>query len=100
MGKDKHQLAWNSGVYTSAVAKKHLLITKEYQCNICKLSTWNDKAIPLEIDHINGNSSDNSEQNLRLLCPNCHAQTSTYKARNKGNGRHYRKLRYHEGKSF
>jgi hypothetical protein len=40
------------------------------------------RPIPLELDHIDGHHWNNSLDNLRLLCPNCHAQTPTYKARN------------------
>lgn len=43
--------------------------------------------IPLEIDHIDGNSENNSEENLRLICPNCHSLTATYKGANRGKGR-------------
>lgn len=43
--------------------------------------------IPLEIDHINGDSEDNSEENLRLICPNCHSLTATYRGANRGKGR-------------
>ena len=42
----------------------------------------------------------NTVNNIELLCPNCHAQTPTYKGKNKGNGRYSRKLRYQEGKSY
>jgi hypothetical protein len=54
----------------------------EHRCSICKLTEWNDKSIPLEIDHINGIHSDNRIENLRAICPNCHAQTDTYKGKN------------------
>ncbi len=47
--------------------------------------------IPLEIDHIDGNYLNNDEDNLRLLCPNCHSLTPTYKNGNTGNGRKGRK---------
>jgi hypothetical protein len=60
-------------------------------CSSCGIeAVWNNKPLILEVEHINGNSSDNSENNLSLLCPNCHSQTDTFKARNKGNGRKHR----------
>jgi hypothetical protein len=46
------------------------------------------------------NYYNNVDENLCLLCPNCHSQTSTYKARNRGNGRHFRMQRFREGKSY
>ena len=55
---------------------------KQHQCESCLLTLWNNKPIPLELDHINGNNCDNSLTNLRLLCPNCHAQTDTYRGKN------------------
>ena len=47
--------------------------------------------IPLEVEHIDGNFQNNNEDNLILLCPNCHSLTSTYKGANKGHGRKNRK---------
>ena len=50
-------------------------------CEECKLTEWQGKPIPLEIHHINGDNTDNRLENLRLLCPNCHALTSNYRGR-------------------
>ena len=43
--------------------------------------------IPLEIEHIDGNALNNKEENLILLCPNCHSLTKTYRGANRGNGK-------------
>ena len=51
----------------------------EYRCSECGLAdTWNNKKLVLQLDHINGISSDHRKENLRWLCPNCHTQTPTY----------------------
>ena len=57
----------------------------EYKCCECSISTWNNKSIVLQLDHINGDNRDNRIENLRLLCPNCHSQTETFCGKNRGN---------------
>ena len=54
----------------------------------CELCGWAESAIdgrvPLELDHINGDSKDNRLENLRILCPNCHSLQPTHRGRNIG----------------
>lgn len=75
--------------YSNSSALRQRLIQEGifiYQCSGCNLSIWNDKPIPLELDHINGDNRDHRLENLRLLCPNCHALTNTYRGKNIGVG--------------
>jgi 5-methylcytosine-specific restriction endonuclease McrA len=55
----------------------------ERKCSCCKLTEWMGKPIPLDLDHINGISTDHRLENLRLLCRNCHAQTDTFSGKNR-----------------
>lgn len=55
---------------------------KEHKCEICNNIYWNNKLIPIELHHINGNRYDHHLKNLQIICPNCHAQTINYKIYN------------------
>lgn len=55
---------------------------KKRECEMCKLTHWNTQMIPLELDHIDGNPYNHKLENLRVLCPSCHAQTPTHRGKN------------------
>ncbi len=69
--------------------KKYLREKYHNQCCVCGWSKINPKSgiVPLVADHIDGNWRNNTEDNLRLICPNCDSLSPTYAALNKGNGR-------------
>lgn len=82
--------------------KNYLIHKHGEKCMDCgwnKTNPYSNK-IPIELEHIDGNSENNELSNLKLLCPNCHSLTPTYKYLNVGMGRHSRRQRYKEGKSF
>ena len=54
---------------------------KQNKCELCGIYEWMGKEISCELDHINGISSDHRIDNLRILCPNCHSQTDTYRSK-------------------
>ena len=56
---------------------------KERRCECCGITEWNGKPAPLQLHHIDGNNTNNSLENLQILCPNCHAQTDNYCSKNK-----------------
>lgn len=69
--------------------KTYLLKKYNNKCSKCgwgEVNSYTQK-IPLEIEHIDGNYENNSEENLTVLCPNCHSLTSTYKGANLNHGR-------------
>lgn len=89
--------------YTEGKWVKKFLIEKYGEK--CMECGWNGKnpitnKIPIELEHIDGNSENNKLNNVKLLCPNCHSLTPTYKSLNKGNGRHSRKERYYNKLSY
>ena len=53
----------------------------EHKCANCGITEWNGLPTPLELEHKDGNHHNNSLNNLELLCPNCHAQTDTYRGK-------------------
>lgn len=71
------------------------IITKltGYTCACCgNDGTHNNTPLALQLDHKDGNAGNDMPDNVRLLCPNCHSQTDSYAAKNKGSGRGLRGL--------
>lgn len=85
----------------SKAVREYILATQGGHCAVCPLTPeWNGAPLVFILDHIDGDSTNDSPNNLRLVCPNCDSQLPTFKSRNRGNGRHYRRERYAAGKSF
>jgi len=80
---DHHQRVNNLPFEALSTYQKHTRIRRIGCCTICGISNWQDRKAPLQIDHIDGNNNNNNQDNLRLLCANCHAQTPTFAGRNK-----------------
>lgn len=94
---------WKSGVQTGTTCPSDLRVSGfirrylfEKNQNRCSLCGWGEKnpttgKIPLTVEHRNGDASDSREENLTLLCPNCHSLTPTYGNLNRGRGREERR---------
>lgn len=59
--------------------KNALLFERGHRCECCKLTEWLGKPITLELEHSDGIKTNNTRENLKLLCPNCHSQTPTWR---------------------
>jgi hypothetical protein len=93
---------FEAGLLSSRSAKFVLIELHGPGCMDCgwdKVNPTSGKC-PVELEHVDGDSNNNHPSNLKLVCPNCHSLTPTYKALNAGRGRHSRMQRYNKGKSF
>jgi hypothetical protein len=84
---------WTSNV--PVWAKRTIAEQRGNKCEVCGISKHNKLPLVLECDHIDGDHTNNKINNLRLICPNCHSQTTTYKNKNKGSGRQSRRKVVH-----
>ena len=85
---------FEQGLLTTArTIYRCLVYLRGNKCDLCgNEGKHNGKELKLQVDHTDGNAGNNSPTNVRLLCPNCHSQTETFVARNKGKGRQARGL--------
>jgi hypothetical protein len=75
----------------SPALKRYLAEKFGKECSECKLgSTWHNKDLVLQLDHVDGDSDNNYPVNIRLLCPNCYSQTENFGS--KGRGSRYKKI--------
>lgn len=81
-GRLEHQriLGWDD--CSIAEKRRRVLSEQASACLTCELTHWLGSDIPLELDHIDGNNCNDSRDNLRFLCPNCHTLTETYRGKN------------------
>lgn len=79
---------------SSRCARHYIIRLKGYKCSICGIREWQGQGVPLVMDHENGNPEDHRVSNLRMVCGNCDMQLPTYKNKNKGKGRAWRKKYY------
>lgn len=86
MSKPLEEILVQNSTYQSNKLRLRLLQMgiKTHQCEMCLRVEWFGSPIPLELDHINGDKHDNRLFNLRVICPNCHATTDTYRGKNIG----------------
>ena len=78
--KDKQLKDWANYRKVESL-KIHLIKLKGHQCEKCCLKTWQEQPILIEVHHLDGDRTNNNLDNLELLCPNCHAQTPTFRNR-------------------
>ena len=88
---------WKNGLISSEIfsahIRKYLFEINSSKCELCGWSEKNIKTgkIPLDVEHIDGNCKNNKKENLKLLCPNCHSLTPTYKSLNYGKSKRGKK---------
>jgi len=76
---------YRSNHYLKRIIRERGLL--EWKCSCCGIDSWQGKNITLELDHIDGSAHNCKLENLRLLCPNCHSQTDTFRGKGINTGK-------------
>ena len=69
---------FRKGINFNTSIRRYFVARTENKCSICGINEWLGKPLTLQVDHIDGDRSNNLLENLRLLCGNCHSQTETW----------------------
>lgn len=105
---EKNINLWLNGELDGCSKKGHASYVKrwllEQHDNKCEQCGWGEtnpftNTIPLEVEHIDGDCYNNRPENIKLLCPNCHSLTKTFRGANAGNGKRKYLKRYYTKKS-
>ena len=89
------------GSHLKNCIREYIYKKQNYKCAICQCeNVWNNKELKFVLDHIDGDASNNKEENLRLICPNCDSQLDTYKSKNKNSARNFRHKYYELNKDI
>lgn len=86
--------------YVRSFVRRYLMNLHQESCEECgfnKVRPSDGKSI-LQVDHIDGDCSNSRVENLRLLCPNCHAMTETYCGKNSNSARAWKKKYYSDSR--
>ncbi len=82
--REARQQGYKTG-HPGQTYRNKALGTYEEKCVGCGIGPeWGGQRLVIEVDHIDGDRSNNNIENLRFLCPNCHSQTETHRGKNRG----------------
>ena len=84
---EKYKLTWKKkrdwGNAHISTIKKWVKEDRGNICENCGIGEWNGKKLTMEVEHVDGNVNNNNSDNLKVLCPNCHSQTPTWRRKKK-----------------
>jgi len=75
----------NGEPLSNETTKRYLIEKHGHKCWGCDITEWRGEKLHLEMDHIDGNNKNNDIGNIRILCPNCHSITPTWRYKNNKN---------------